>query len=120
MNSHFRIKTIGSQLDIAHILIPESLDTITAYQLQEKIKYLMSNGTYKCIIDFEDVRYFSSAGIEVLFRLQKELRSKHGGMILANIAEKILRLFDTIGIITMFRITDTVEQAIKEFEPDER
>jgi len=120
MSSNFLIRIIGSHPDIAHIFIPTSLDTMTAYHLQEKIESLIRNGLYKYIINLEDVVYVSSAGIQVLHNVQRGLRSKHGGMILTNIPEKISHLFDTIGVTTIFEMTDTVEQAVEKFEPDEQ
>ena len=116
MSKKFLIRTIGSKADIAYILIPTALDTMTAYQLQEKIESLIQNGIYKYIINLEDIEYISSAGVEALYRLQRELHGKHGGVILTSIPKKIFDLFDKIGVMTMFGIADTVEQAIKEFE----
>ena len=42
MSNNFLIRTIGSQSDIAHILIPTALDTMTAYQLQKKMNFLFT------------------------------------------------------------------------------
>ena len=119
MSRNFLVRKIGMKSDVAHILIPEALDTMTAYHLRERMDILLQDGFLKYIINLEDVKFISSTGIQVLFLLQRDLRKKKGKMVLTNVSEKISGLLDTIGVITMFGITEDVEQALNECEPDE-
>lgn len=120
MSHNFRIKTIGTQADILHILIPNCLDTVTAYHFQDKIESCIQAGFSKYIIDLGDAKYVSSAGIQVILLLQKQIDDNHGRVILTNIPEKIYRLFTIIGITEMCGMAETVAQALHTFEPDEQ
>lgn len=120
MSHNFRIRTIGTQANILHVLIPNCLDTVTAYHLQDKIESFIRAGFFKYIIDLSDVKYVSSAGIQVMILLQKQIHDNHGGVVLTNIPEKIYHLFAKIGIIEMFEMAETSAQALQTLESDEQ
>lgn len=113
MSKHFLVRKIGAEADIAHIQIPSALDSQTAYQLLEKIEGLAQTGITKYIINLEDVQYISSTGIEVIFRLQQELRETYGNVLVTNIPQKIYQLFDKVGVMTILQVTDSLEQAVE-------
>ncbi len=120
MSHNFLIRTIGAQADITHVLIPEALDTLTAYHLQERMQMLFKNGLFKYIINLEDVRYISSTGIQILFLLQQELDNYDGKMVLTNVSEKISLLFEAIGVMPLLGITENVEQAMEKLDTNEQ
>lgn len=113
MSRHFLIRRIGSKADIAHIQIPSALDSLTAYQLLEKIQGLAQDGLSKYIINLEDVQYISSTGIEIIYLLQHELHEEYGTVLIANIPHKIYKLFDQVGVMTILQVTDSLEQAVE-------
>lgn len=121
MSRKFWVKTIGTQSDIIYLIIPGSLDTVSAYHLQEEIEALIRQGFFKYIIDLGEAKYISSAGIQIFSFLHKHTRDTHeGGIILTNIPPRIYRLFTQIGIHEMLRMTETVAQALEMFEPNEQ
>ncbi|GAK56858.1 anti-anti-sigma regulatory factor [Candidatus Vecturithrix granuli] len=120
MSHNFRIRTLGIQADILHLLIPNCLDTVTAYCLQDKIESFIRAGFSKYIIDLSDATYVSSAGIQVIILLQKRMYDNHGGVVLTNIPEKIYRLFAKIGVTEMCGMAETIAQALQTFESDEQ
>ncbi len=120
MSHNFRIRTLGTETDILHLLIPNCLDTLTAYDLQDKIESCIRAGFFKYIIDLSDAKYVSSAGIQVLILLQSQMETKHGKVILTNTPEKICSLFAKIGITEMFGMADTLSQALYLVESDEQ
>ncbi len=118
-NLHVFIDKRGTQSDIVVVHIYGSLDTVAAYAFQEKMNTLIKSGAYKYIIDFEHLEYIGSAGIGVFPALALELEKHHGGIVFVNVSEKIHKLFEMIGLTTIFEIKDTLEKAIEEFESDE-
>ena len=109
----------GKQADIAVVHIYGALDTVTAYTFQEKMDKLIKTGVYKYIIDLEHLEYISSAGIGVFPAMALELQKHNGDIVFIHTSEKIYKLFDIIGLTTIFKIKDTLEKAIEEFTPDE-
>lgn len=120
ITNKFRIWKIGAAHDIAHILIPASLDTMTAYLLRDTITALMEKGIYKYIIDLSDVEFFSSSGIEVLHDVQQRLTPHGGKVILANLPHKLVALFEMVGVMVLLLIKENVEQALRVLEPHEQ
>ena len=94
MSNNFLVKRIGRQSDIAVVLVPAALDSMTAYDLQKKIETLTQTPLTKFIINLEDVEYISSTGIEMLYRLQREFYDQPVTVLVANVPEKILNLFE--------------------------
>ena len=115
-NLRIVVQEQGSQADIVVIQAYGSLDTVGAYTLQKKLNALIRAGIYKFIIDLDQLDYISSAGIGVFPAISGELQIHAGELIFARVPEKIYKLFELVGLITQFTITETVEQALEEFE----
>lgn len=109
----------GILSDIAVVQIHGSLDTVGAYSFQEEIEKLIKTGIYKYILDFEHLEYISSAGIGVFFGISPKLREHQGGFVFIHVRRKIYKLFEMIGLTAIFRIKDTLEEALKELESNE-
>jgi len=120
MNNNIQIRTIGSRSDVALIKIRGFLDTATAYYLQERGDKLIKDGLYKYIINCEHLEYISSGGIETFYSIAQKLRENNGEIIFINVPDKIRKLFEIIGTTTFFRIKDTVQEAMREFESHEQ
>lgn len=106
----------GNQADIAVLQVYGSLDTVSAYTFQEQLEALIHSGWYRFIIDLDQLEYISSAGIGVFPAISGELQWYDGEIMFARVPEKIYKLFELVGLTTQFTITDTVEQALEEFE----
>ncbi len=119
MEHNIRIRKIGAQSDVALIKLRGFLDTIAAYDLQEKGDELIEEGIYKHIIDCEHLEYISSAGIETFYNMVQKLQKNHGEVIFTHVPDKIYNLFNLIGTTTFFQIKDTIREATKEFESHE-
>ncbi len=114
MSNNFLIKKIGVQSEISLVLVPAALDSMTAYDLLERILSLANGKPTKIIINLEDVEYISSTGIEMLYRLQRELFDQHVSVLVTNVPEKIFNLLEKVGVTTLLDITDSLEQAVEQ------
>lgn len=93
-------KTVnGSTLNI---VLEGRMDTTTAPQLDEELKDSIG-GCTELIIDFEKLEYLSSAGLRVLLSAQKTM-NKQGKMIIRNVNESIMEVFEVTGFIDILTI----------------
>ncbi len=113
MSHNFLIRKIGAKEDIAHILVPAALDSQTAYDLLERVKRISQTGMSKFIINLEDTEYISSTGIEILFRLQHEYGEQCGTVLVTNIPQKIIGLFEKVGAMILLEVAETLENAVE-------
>ena len=92
-------KLNGAELTITLI---GRLDTSTAPQLESELKASL-DGVKSFVLDFAGLAYLSSAGLRVLLAAQK-IMNKQGKMVLKNVNETILEIFDVTGFIDILTI----------------
>ena len=85
------------------IKLEGKLDTNTSSDLDSKISEL--EGIEKVIIDMEKLDYISSAGLIVLLSMQK-IMNKQGEMILKNVCENVMDIFEVTGFSEILNIED--------------
>lgn len=89
----------GSALDVK---VTERLDTTTAPQLEEALSDQLT-GVEALALDFSELNYVSSAGLRVLLSLQK-IMNKQGEMVVRNVNENIMEVFDITGFVDVLTI----------------
>ncbi|MCP4399335.1 MAG: STAS domain-containing protein [bacterium] len=114
-----QIEALDSHPDIVMIRIKGPLDTVAAYAFQEKMEELIASGVYKFIINLEQLDYISSAGIGVFPGVSQTLKNHQGDIVFTHVSAKTIKLFEMIGLTSLFTIRETTEKALKEFIPDE-
>jgi anti-sigma B factor antagonist len=78
------------------------LDTTTSSQLEKELDSLLP-GVTKLHLDFSELEYLSSAGLRVMLRAQKQM-SKQGTMIIENVSDIIMEIFDMTGFSDIMTI----------------
>ena len=78
------------------------LDTSTAPQLESVLKENL-RGVTELILDFQQLDYISSAGLRVLLSAMK-LMKKQGTMIVRNVNETVMEVFEITGFADMLTI----------------
>lgn len=91
----------GSHLDLA---LEGRLDTTTAPQLEAELKQSV-NGVTELALDFAGLEYLSSAGLRVLLSAQKVM-NKQGTMVIKNVNETIMEIFEVTGFVDILTIED--------------
>lgn len=79
-----------------------SLNTITASSLEAVITGAIDTIT-ELEMDFSRVVYVSSAGLRVILGAQKQM-SKKGGMIIRNVNEVVMDVFEVTGFTNILTI----------------
>ncbi len=89
----------GSNLTV---LLGGRLDTSTAPQLDAELKNSLG-GVKELVLDMKDLAYLSSAGLRVILAAQKVM-NRQGKMIVRNVNETIMEIFDVTGFIDILTI----------------
>lgn len=77
------------------------LDTTTAPQLE---KELVLDDVNELALDFSELRYISSAGLRVLLGAHKKMNAKSGAMVIRNVNEMIMEVFEATGFTDILTI----------------
>lgn len=79
------------------------LDTGTASQLEEELG--VSLGEHKALeLDFSQLSYLSSAGLRVLLAAQKKMNERKGTMVVKNVNDTIMEVFEITGFTDILTI----------------
>lgn len=78
------------------------LDTTTAPQLEAELKSSLE-GVDSLTLNFEKLEYLSSAGLRVILSAQK-IMNKQGEMVIKNVNETIMEVFEVTGFVDILTI----------------
>lgn len=92
-------KREGNNLTVA---LEGKLDTASAPELEAFIKAELG-GVELLVLDLAKLKYTSSAGLRTILLAQKTM-NKQGKMILKNVGEDIMDVFDMTGLIDLLTI----------------
>ena len=95
------------------------VDAYTAARLREILTYLVNQGNYQLVVNMEKVEFLDNKGLGVLVGGLKRVRAHDGSLALVCTQTRILRIFRISGLTKVFRIHNTVNQAIAEQKADE-
>jgi anti-sigma B factor antagonist len=94
------------------VVVGGEIDVYTAPKLREHLIDLVSGGSYKLIIDMENVDFLDSTGLGVLVGGLKRVRSHEGSLNLVCTQDRILKIFRITGLTKVFPIHATVDEAL--------
>ena len=84
------------------ILLEGRLDTTSAPEFDAVVKNELA-GVETLILDLKKLQYTSSAGLRVILIAQKTM-NKQGKMILKNVAEAVMEVFEMTGLSDLLTI----------------
>lgn len=102
-----------SEVDI--ISLHGFLDAHTAPQLESVFTSLIDNSKYKIVIDFQNLKYISSAGLGVFMAFIETIRENSGDIKLSAMQPNVFEIFDLLGFPMLYEIFKTTEEAINKF-----
>lgn len=95
------ISKILNEKELA-LAIEGRIDTTTAPELENELKTCL-DGVENLILDLAGLEYISSAGLRVVLTAQKTM-SKQGNMIIKNVNESVMEVFDITGMVDLLTI----------------
>lgn len=86
------------------IRIEGRLDTKAAPKLGEVMEEALVDGVERFILDMEACDYVASSGLRVILGAQKKMNTLHGTMVVRNVTESVMEVFDMIGFVDILTI----------------
>jgi len=103
------------QDDINIYRLKGRLDSNTSQDLEDKLFQVISDGSKKIIVDFENLDYISSAGLRIIFKVKKAILREDGRIILCSMQKYVKNVFQVTGVDPFVQILDTMDEALKAF-----
>jgi len=91
------------------------LDAHTADDFKPQLQSLVAPGRVLLVGDLAGLQYISSAGLNLLIHVCRELRKQGGDFRLAAVQSYVKEILDLTGYTKLFKLYDTVEQAAAGF-----
>ena len=85
-----------------HVALEGRLDTVSAPEFEVIVKNELGGGEL-LVIDLVDLKYTSSAGLRTILLAQKTM-NKQGRMILRNVGEEVMEVFEMTGLADLLTI----------------
>lgn len=79
------------------------LDTTTAPKLEAELRQALKTVT-DLVIDLRELAYVSSAGLRVLLSAQKVMNKKRGDMLVRNVNDAVMEVFEVTGFVDILNI----------------
>ena len=103
--------------DITIVYIKGYLDAHTAPDFEASLQELVDENRVRIIVNMKDLNYISSAGLGVFMGFIEDVRTQDGDIKLAELTEKVYRVFDLLGFPVLYQIFDKESEAIEKFGP---
>ncbi len=101
---------------IVVIEINGALNSETSAGFEEYIDQLLESKKTFIIIDADNLEYVSSVGIGAILYTQKKIMANNGFIIICNLSDEIISLYELLGFDKVFELTDSKEEALQIME----
>jgi anti-sigma B factor antagonist len=110
--------SISTRSDRAYTIVElgGELDVTTVPRLREQLADLIADGHHHLVVDLQGVDFLDSTGLGVLVGCVRRVAPHDGSLQLVCTQERILKIFRITGLINVFSIHSSVEDATS---PDE-
>jgi len=88
------------------------LDAVTGPEYEKTLRELIAGGATSVVVDFDELKYISSAGLGELLVTAKLLKEKDGRFGVANVRGNVLSVFQMCGIGKLLKVHDSVAEAL--------
>ncbi len=102
--------------DVKVVEMAVRIDAYTAKDVEAVLTGLVGAGDKKILCDFSQTEYISSAGLRVLLLVAKNLQKSGGELVLCSLKEYVSEVFETAGLIRIFKICVSKEEALTSLE----
>lgn len=109
-NVNLRNKESVSVIDVKGYL-----DAHTAPELENVFNMLIDQKQFKVVVNFDDLKYISSAGLGVFMAYIETMRDNNGDIKFSNMKENVYNIFDLLGFPLLYEFFKDEEDAIKKF-----
>lgn len=94
------------------VTVAGEVDVATAPRLRDRLDGAIDAGTPLLVVDLTSVTFIDSTGLGVLIGAAKRVDGTEGAMRLVIAEPRILKLFEITGLLDLFAIVSSREQAL--------
>ena len=98
--------------DVAVVELAGEMDMYTTPKAREAVDALLEGKTYRLAIDLSRTVYLDSTALGMLKGTFDRCRTRGGGLRLVNPTVRIRRVLEITGLLTVFPVDESVEQAV--------
>ncbi len=91
------------------------LDAHTAPELENVFNKLLDEKQFKVVVNFNDLKYISSAGLGVFMAYVETMRENKGDIKFSNMKESVYNIFDLLGFPILYEFYKEEPEAIQKF-----
>jgi len=92
------------------------LDAHTAPELENVFNKLLDTKQFKVVVNFDDLKYISSAGLGVFMAYVETMRENMGDIKFSNMKENVYNIFDLLGFPILYEFYKDENEAIQKFD----
>ena len=94
------------------------LDSNTSPDFDKKIFEKIDSGSRHLIVDCENLEYITSAGLRVLNKTAKRLKTDQGAIVLCAMKDYVREVFEISGFDTFLPIVPSLVEAVEKQKAD--
>ena len=91
------------------------VDSETAPELDDALTKLLQDNRNKIVLNLQDVNFMSSAGLRAMVKAYQSANKSGGDVRLAAVSEPIEVILRTVGMMQMFKLFSSSEEAAAGF-----
>ncbi|MDP8266575.1 MAG: STAS domain-containing protein [Candidatus Aceula meridiana] len=101
--------------DVVVCVMDGEINISNSPELRKFFDDVLKTNTKKVIFDFSFVPYIDSSGLATLIEMFQRLKKVGGALRLCSMSEKIKNIFELTKLTKLFDISETRENALKDF-----
>ena len=91
------------------------VDSANAKDFDQALRDIIDRGSTSLVVDCNDLKYMSSAGLRVLLIAIRKTNAAGGGLALCRVPEHIREVLEVSGFVRLTSIHDSAEAAAASF-----
>lgn len=101
--------------EVLVLRIKGRLDAIASPNAEKTIFDHIDNGQSKLLVDFSQVDYLSSAGMRLLLRTAKKLKTSSGKLVVCSVTNNVLDVLKMSGFDHIIEISKNEDEGLHKF-----
>ncbi|MFA7228287.1 MAG: STAS domain-containing protein [Melioribacteraceae bacterium] len=107
------LRGVGS---VSVIDVKGYLDAHTAPELENVFNKLLDDRQFKVVVNFDELKYISSAGLGVFMAYVETMRENSGDIKFSNMKENVYNIFDLLGFPILYEFFKDEKEALQKFD----
>lgn len=106
------LRGVGS---VSVIDVKGYLDAHTAPELENIFNKLLEERQFKVVVNFNELKYISSAGLGVFMAYVETMRENKGDIKFSNMKDNVYNIFDLLGFPILYEFYKEEKEAVHKF-----